>query len=54
MKFIKLTLAILLSVAFTPLAAQDLGKGYAAYLAGNYAVAIKEWGKPIFKLVKED
>ena len=40
---ITLVLATALSLAFTPVAAQDLQKGYAAYQAGDYATAIQEW-----------
>lgn len=36
-------LATLLSLAFTPLAAQDSQKGYAAYSTGDYAAALEEW-----------
>jgi TPR repeat protein len=40
---IKLALAVILSLAFTPLAAQDFQKGYAAAQAGDYATALQEW-----------
>lgn len=43
MMLIKLTLATILSLAFTPLAAQDFQKGLAAYNAGDYVTAIQEW-----------
>ena len=36
-------LATVLSLAFTPLAAQDFQKGVAAYQAGDYATALQEW-----------
>jgi TPR repeat protein len=36
-------LVTVLSLAFTPLAAQDLQKGYDAYRAGDYATALQEW-----------
>ncbi|MDC1231360.1 sel1 repeat family protein [Octadecabacter sp.] len=36
-------LATVLSLAFTPLAAQDFSKGYDAYQAGDYATALQEW-----------
>ena len=37
-------LATMLSfMAFTPVAAQDIAKGYDAYQAGDYATALKEW-----------
>jgi TPR repeat protein len=39
-------LATVLSLAFTPLAAQDFQKGVAAYQAGDYATALQEW-KPL-------
>lgn len=35
--------AVLSFMAFTPLAAQDLQKGFDAYQAGDYATAIQEW-----------
>ena len=40
---ITLILATVLSLGFTPLAAQDFQKGLAAYEAGDYAAAIKQW-----------
>ena len=40
---ITVIIATALSLAFTPVAAQDLQKGYAAYQAGDYATAIQEW-----------
>ena len=40
---IKLVLATVLSLAFTPLAAQDFQKGYDAYQAGDFATALQEW-----------
>ena len=40
---INLILATVLSLAFTPLAAQDFQKGLAAYQAGDYAAALQEW-----------
>jgi TPR repeat protein len=36
-------LATILSLAFTPLAAQDFSKGSDAYQAGDYATALQEW-----------
>ena len=36
-------LATVLSLTFTPLAAQDFQKGLAAYQAGDYAAALQEW-----------
>ena len=39
----KLALAVILSLAFTPLAAQDHQKGFAAYADGDYATALQEW-----------
>ena len=39
----KLTLAVILSLAFTPVAAQDFEIGKAAYYAGDYATALQEW-----------
>jgi len=35
--------ATILSLAFTPLAAQDFGKGFEAYEAGDFATALQEW-----------
>jgi TPR repeat protein len=43
MKRITTVLATILSLAFTPLAAQDFSKGYDAYQAGDYATALQEW-----------
>ena len=40
---ISLVLATVLSLASTPLAAQDFQKGYTAYEAGDYITAIQEW-----------
>ena len=40
---IKLVLAMILSLTFTPVAAQDFQKGFAAYQAGDYATALQEW-----------
>ena len=40
---ITVIIATALSLAFTPVAAQDLLKGYAAYQAGDYDNAIQEW-----------
>ena len=39
----KLALATILSLAFTPLAAQDYDKGLAAFSAGDYSAALQEW-----------
>ena len=39
----KLVLATILSLTFTPLAAQDFQKGSAAYQAGDYTTALQEW-----------
>jgi TPR repeat protein len=36
-------LATVLSLPFTPLAAQDFQKGLAAYQSGDYATALQEW-----------
>ena len=41
-----IAIATALSLAFTPLAAQDFQKGVAAYQAGDYATALQEW-KPL-------
>jgi hypothetical protein len=38
-----IAIATALSLAFTPLAAQDFQKGVAAYQAGDYSTAIQEW-----------
>ena len=44
MSRITLGLATMLSfLAFTPVAAQDLMKGYDAFEAGDYATALQEW-----------
>ena len=43
MNRITLALAAALSLAFTPLAAQDYQKGLAAYEAGDYSAALEEW-----------
>ena len=43
MNRITLTLATVLSLAFTQVTAQDFNKGLDAYDAGNYAAALKEW-----------
>ena len=43
MSRIIVVLATVLSLAFTPLAAQDFQKGVAAYQAGDYATALQEW-----------
>ena len=40
------TLATVLSLAFTPVSAQDYNKGMEAYKAGDYTTALKEW-KPL-------
>ena len=41
---ITFVLATMLSfMAFTPVAAQDLQKGYDAFEAGDYATALQEW-----------
>ncbi|WP_438957408.1 tetratricopeptide repeat protein [Cognatiyoonia sp.] len=40
---ITFALAAVLSLAFTPLAAQDSQKGWDAYRAGDYATALQEW-----------
>jgi uncharacterized protein len=39
----RLTLLAFLMMLCSPVAAQDFFKGYAAYEAGDYAVALKEW-----------
>jgi TPR repeat protein len=39
----RLALATVLSLAFTPVAAQDFQKAYDAFLAGDYATALQEW-----------
>ena len=43
MKRITTVLAAVLSLTFTPLAAQDYQKGWDAHNAGDYATAIQEW-----------
>ena len=43
MSRITLALATALSLAFTPLAAQESKKALDAYEAGDYATALKEW-----------
>jgi uncharacterized protein len=46
---VKPLVAILLAVSMTlssPVAAQDLQKGFSAYQAGDYATALQEW-KPL-------
>ena len=43
MALIRLALVIVLSLAFTPLAAQDFYKGLDAYSAGDYQTALREW-----------
>jgi len=40
---ITFAIAAVLSLAFTPLAAQDFQKGWDAYNAGDFATAIQEW-----------
>ena len=40
---ITFAIAAVLSLAFTPLAAQDFQKGLTAYNAGDFATAIQEW-----------
>ena len=45
MKQLIVTLAFAISLAL-PVSAQDFGKGLAAYNAGDYATALKEW-KPL-------
>lgn len=39
----KLVLATILSLTFTPLAAQDFDKGLKAARAGDFATALREW-----------
>ena len=46
MNRITLTLATVLSLAFTQVTAQDFNKGYEAYNTGDYDTAVKEW-KPL-------
>ena len=46
MKRITLTLATVLSLAFTQVTAQDFNKGLEAAQAGDFATALKEW-KPL-------
>ena len=43
MSRITIILATVLSLAFTPLAAQDFSKGSDAFDAGDYATALQEW-----------
>jgi uncharacterized protein len=43
---ITLTLATVLSLAFTQVTAQDFNKGVEAFAAGDYTTAMKEW-KPL-------
>ena len=38
-----IAIATILSLAFTPLAAQDYQKGLSAYRAADYATALQEW-----------
>ena len=40
---ITFAIATVLSLAFTPLAAQDFQKGYDAAQAGDFATALQEW-----------
>jgi uncharacterized protein len=40
---IKLAIATILSLAFTPVAAQDFQKGVAAYQSGDYGTALQEF-----------
>ena len=40
---ITLVLATALSLAFTPVFAQDFQKGMSAYRAGDYATAVQKW-----------
>ena len=53
MNRITLILATVLSLAFTQVTAQDLGKGLDAYAAGDYATALKEW-KPLAEIGNAD
>ena len=46
MNRITLTLATVLSLAFTQVTAQDFNKGLKEYRANDYATALKEW-KPL-------
>ena len=46
MNRITLTLATVLSLAFTQVTAQDFNKGYEAYNTGDFDTAVKEW-KPL-------
>ena len=39
----RLALATVLSLAFTPVAAQDALKGFTAYSTGDFATALQEW-----------
>jgi TPR repeat protein len=43
LKGTKLVLVTMLSLAFTPLAAQDFDRGVVAYDTGDYATALQEW-----------
>ena len=43
MNRITFAIATVLSLAFTPLAAQDFSKGLAAAQAGDFATALQEW-----------
>jgi TPR repeat protein len=45
MKNLTIALAFLMTLSL-PVSAQDFQKGYAAYNAGDYATALKEW-KPL-------
>ena len=40
---ITFAIAAVLSLAFTPLAAQDFQKGWDAYNTSDYATALQEW-----------
>lgn len=53
MKYITLILTTVLSLAFTQVTAQDLGKGLDAYAAGDYTTAFKEW-KPLAEIGNAD
>ena len=48
MNRLTLTVATVLSLAFTTLTAQDYNKGLTAYKAGDYESALQEW-KPLAK-----
>lgn len=43
MKLTSIKLALVLSLAFTPLAAQNFQKGLTASQAGDFATALQEW-----------